>query len=186
MLLSLLRSSSVIWILGFISSFCSAFNPVCYANPYGIPKYSDCLSALQSMPFAREAKGSYKTRRYEIFSEPQYLLPPFTRVYNSHRPRPINQLPKIWRYSMLMPSFLSSLVIQWFLLAIDIATTDERLLDTCRIALMSSGRPDHSVRCSLWGVNWGYILDQLQTLFNCGDSRRPTGPSGGHLALTSM
>lgn len=103
MLLSRIRSTSAIWILGLISGFCSAAQPVCWVNPYGIPVYSDCFKALLAMPFAQESEGSHSSEPYELFSEPQYLLPPFKRVYNAHIPRAINQLPKIWRYSMLIP-----------------------------------------------------------------------------------
>lgn len=111
MLLSLHRSISAIWILGLISCFCSAAQPVCWINPYGLPVYSDCFKASLEMPFAQEPEGSHNIRPYELFSEPQYLLPPFKRVYNAHKPRPINQLPKIWRYSMLMPVSHRSLYI---------------------------------------------------------------------------
>ena len=103
MLLSLLRSTSAIWILGLISGFCSAAQPVCLVNPYGVPVYSDCFKALLAMPFAQESEGSHNIEHFEVFSEPQYLLPRFKRVYNAYKPRAINQLPKIWRYSMLIP-----------------------------------------------------------------------------------
>ena len=58
-------------------------------------------------------------------------------------------------------------------------------LDTCRLALMSYGRPDGSVVNALWGANWRAILDQMQQLFVCGSPRTEIGPSGGYMALTS-
>ena len=113
MLSLILRSSSVIWILGFIFRLCSAAQPYCLADVYGVPNYGDCMSAWLSMPFARDPGGRFNPRRLELFSEPQYLLPPFTRVYNRYQPLPINQLPKIWRFSTLMSIPLSNCVIQY-------------------------------------------------------------------------
>ena len=86
--------------------FCSAIQPVCSALIYGIPNYRDCLSAWDSMPFALRPSGDVVSRSFELWSEPQYLLPPFTTVSNRYRPLAINQVPKIWRYSTLKPLLL--------------------------------------------------------------------------------
>ena len=112
MLSSILRSSSLIWILGFVFRFCSASRSVCLADVYGVPNYKDCMSAWLSMPFARDPSGRFNPRRLELFSEPQYLLPPFTSIRDRYQPLPINQLPKIWRMSTLMSTLLTSCVIQ--------------------------------------------------------------------------
>lgn len=108
MLLGLLRYRSVICVVAFILRFCSASQPVCNAGIYGIPNYRDCLSVWHSMPFAMEPVDDYGSRRYELWSEPQYLVPPFAAVSNRYRPLPINQLPKIWRYSTLTRPFLAT------------------------------------------------------------------------------
>ena len=127
MLSSILRSSCVIWILGFIFRFCSASQPVCLADVYGVPNYRDCMSAWLSIPFARDPSGRYNPKRLELFSEPQYLLPPFTRVYNRYQPLPINQLPKIWRFSTLMSILPSNRVIQYFGTLLLLHFVDERV-----------------------------------------------------------
>ena len=150
MLSSMTRSSSVIWILGFVFHFCSGSQPVCLADIYGVPNYRDCMSAWLSMPFARNPSGRFNPRRVEIFSEPQYLIPPFTRVYDRHRPLPINQLPKIWRFSTLMSTLLSNCVIQCFGAPLLSHFVDER------VSRHMSGRTDEqwptqslSVICTL-------------------------------------
>ena len=187
MLSSILRSSSVIWILGFVFRFCSASQPVCYAGIYGVPNYRDCMSAWLSMPFARDPSGRFNPKRLEIFSEPQYLLPPFTSIYDRYKPLPINQLPKIWRFSTLMSIFLSKLCDSVFVLVHHCycIPLTRGFSDTCRVALMSSGRPNHSVASALWSVSWEYILNQMQRLFVCGSPRSGTNPSGGYMALIS-
>lgn len=114
MLSSILRSSSVIWILASVFRFCLASGPVCLADIYGVPNYRDCMQARLSMPFARDPGGRSYPRRPELFSEPQYLLPPFTRIHNRYQPRPISQLPKIWRYSTLVSNPPSNCVFHCF------------------------------------------------------------------------
>ena len=78
---------------------CSAFQPVCNARIYGIPNYRECLNAWHFMPYAQQPSAEHEAKSPELFSEPQYLQPPFTAVRNRYRPKPIVQLPKIWRYS---------------------------------------------------------------------------------------
>lgn len=96
-----LRSRSGICMLILMLRVCSAAQPqpFCSTAIYGIPNYRDCVSALRSMPFAQEPSTSINSRRFQLWSEPQYLQTPFAAVYNRYKPRPINQLPKIWRYS---------------------------------------------------------------------------------------
>lgn len=145
----------VVLVIVFKLSFCSASQPFCSATLYGSPSYRDCLSAWHSMPFALSPKTSQKARSHELYCEPQYLQPAFTRVDNPYQPLPINQVPKIWRYN------------------------------TCRIALMSLGKPNRSVERAIWGANWRFILDQVQQLFACGSPRSGIAPSGGYLALNN-
>ena len=123
MLLSLFRSSSVICISVFISRSCSVPQPVCDGNLYGVPNSRDCLSAWYSMPFALEPRDSYNAKRFELYSEPQYLLPAFNGVINRYKPLPINQVPKIWRYSTFT-SLVQPQNSHWLLL---LQSTDERL-----------------------------------------------------------
>ena len=99
MLFPLFHSSSVVCTLVFIFRFSSASQAFCNAAIYGVPNYRDCLSAWRLMPFAEEPKTSYNARHFELYSEPQYLQPAFSMVFNRYKPLPINQLPKIWRYS---------------------------------------------------------------------------------------
>lgn len=73
------------------------------------------------MPFAQTPSADYDSKRYELWSEPQFLLPPFKAIHNRYRPLPINQLPKIWRYSTLIRFCLPELVPQTLWLAIAIA-----------------------------------------------------------------
>ena len=57
--------------------------------------------------------------------------------------------------------------------------------DTCRLALLSCGRPDGSVVNALWSANWRAVLDQMQILFVCGSPRSGIGPSGGYMPFIS-
>lgn len=104
----LLRVESVIYIYISILRFCSSVQPFCSASIYGIPNYQDCLSALHLMPFALRPSTDAMSTHLELWAEPQYLLPPFNGVINRYRPLPINQMPKIWRYSTLNHSYCES------------------------------------------------------------------------------
>ena len=146
MLSSIIRSSSIIWISGFVFRFCSAFQPVCLAGVYGVPNYRDCMSACLSMPFARDPSGRFNPKRFELFSEPQYLIPPFTRVYDRYQPLPINQLPKIWRFSTLMSTLLSNCVVQCLGAPLLLHFVDER------VSRHMSGRTDEQWPTQSLGV----------------------------------
>ena len=122
MLLPLLGSESVISILVFILRFCSASQPFCSAESFGVPNYRDCLSAWHLIPFAMEPSDNDDARRYELWSEPQFLLPAFSAVFNRYKPLPINQLPKIWSYSTSIGLFLPCLELRSPLLVIAVAT----------------------------------------------------------------
>ncbi len=74
----------------------------CEGTIYGFPNVQDCLQALAWIPFARFPPSSpYYTRsqQLQVFSEPQYLQPPFTSLSNIYFPNAIVQLPKIWKHS---------------------------------------------------------------------------------------
>lgn len=109
MLLPPFRSLSTICVLAFMLRLCSASQPVCNTGIYGIPNYRDCLSAWHSMPYGLKPSDDYNARSCELWSEPQYLMPPFTAINNRYKPLPINQLPKIWKYStsirLVLPIF---------------------------------------------------------------------------------
>lgn len=187
MRLPLLHSWSFICIIVSMLRFCSASQPVCNVGIYGIPDYRDCLTAWNSIPFALEPLDNYGAKRYQLWSEPQYLLPPFKAVWNRYRPLPINQLPKIWRYSTLIRSFLPNhFTLKPLIGQCCCYSLTRGFSDTCRLALMSYGRPNGSVVNALWGANWRAILDQMQTLFECGKPRSGNGPSGGYIAFISM
>lgn len=72
------------------------------------------------MPFALKPADDDDSKRNELWSEPQYLLPPFTAVRNQHKPLPINQLPKIWRYSTSIQLFLPEIVLRSVRLAVTV------------------------------------------------------------------
>ena len=108
MLLPSVRPGFISYALVFVLRFCSAFQPVCSRDIYGVPNYQDCVSALESMPFALRPSTDYGSKRYELWSEPQYLRPPFAAVFNRYRPFPINQLPKIWRYGVSIRFLLTT------------------------------------------------------------------------------
>lgn len=97
---SLTLPTSIFWFY-FVSRRCLAFQPVCNVGIYGLPNHGDCITAFQQIPFAL-APAAYSAGASVLYSEPQFLRPPFTAVSNRYAPRPINQLPKIWRYSMLI------------------------------------------------------------------------------------
>lgn len=187
MLISIPRSSPIICIWYFMFRFGSASQPVCYAGLYVIPDYRDCLSAWHSMPFAMAPSCSDDAKRYQLYTEPQYLLPPFTDVINRYKPRSINQLPKIWRYSKLMRPFSPRDFTSKVLISRRCCNPLTKCFpDTCRIALMSYGRPNRSVMNPLWSTSWRTILDQVQILFACGSPPRGIDPSGGYMAFTSI
>ena len=58
--------------------------------------------------------------------------------------------------------------------------------DTCRLAVMTLGKPNGYAVNSLWGSNWKTILIEMQKLFVCGSPQSGTVPSGGYMALNSM
>ncbi|KAM0805816.1 hypothetical protein BDR22DRAFT_187844 [Usnea florida] len=119
---------------------CCAFQPLCNAAIYGIPNYRDCLNAWHFMPYAQQPGAIPEAKSPELFSEPQYLLPPFTAIRNRYRPLPIVQVPKIWRYN------------------------------GCRLALLSYGRNGQSVKTALFTSNWKEVLVQMQALLACGQT----------------
>ena len=71
----------------------------CDVGKYGVPNYNDCIMAFNQVPYALQ-RSSLDANIFGIYSEPQYLKVPFSPVMNTKRPRPITQLPKIWRHSM--------------------------------------------------------------------------------------
>lgn len=73
---------------------------LCDGGIYGFPDVQDCLQALAWIPFARLHPPSPRSHQLQVFSEPQYLQPPFTNLSNVFSPNAIVQLPKIWKHSM--------------------------------------------------------------------------------------
>lgn len=187
MLLPLPRLRSAVCVLVFVVCFCSASQPVCNKHLYGVPNYRDCLSAWNSMPFALEPSGDYKSRRYQLWSEPQYLEPAFGGVVNRFKPLPINQLPKVWRYSTSTLLFLRELgTLKPPVGHCRCCLLMKGFTDTCRLALMSEGRPNGSVVNALWAATWRAILDQMLVLFVCGSPRSGIAPSGGYMGFASV
>jgi len=96
------------YLITIVSSVFSALQPTLATQPdcnieiYGVPNYADCVHAFSQIPYALHERSSYYARSYQLYAEPQYMHSPFGAVSNRYRPRPINQLPKIWRYGMLL------------------------------------------------------------------------------------
>ena len=182
MLLLLARPKSLIYVLVFVLRFCSASQPFCNLGIYGVPNYRDCVSAWRSIPFALKPTDDYDSKRFELWSEPQYLHPPFTAVRNRYKPLPINQLPKIWRYGTLLRLFPARKHTPKPLVGHRCChPLTNSFSDTCRLALMSYGRRDGSIANALWGASWRAILDQMQILFACGSPRTGSTPTGGYI-----
>lgn len=86
------------YLIVFIIRIGRAVEPVCNAAIYGVTNYKDCSKAFDTIPFALNRPSDTRITATELWSEPQYLSTPFGAVQNRYRPRPINQIPKIWRY----------------------------------------------------------------------------------------
>lgn len=186
MLLPLARPKSFIYVLVFVLRFCSASQPFCNLGIYGVPNYRDCVNAWHSIPFALKPTDDYDSKRFELWSEPQYLHPPFTAVTNRYRPLPINQLPKIWRYGTLLRLFPARKHTSKPLVGHCCChPLTNSFSDTCRLALMSYGRRNGSIVNALWGASWRAILDQMQILFACGSPRTGSTPTGGYIPFIS-
>lgn len=73
--------------------------PTCDANIYGLPFDSDCVSAINKIPYAMEREDHDITAPH-WFVEPQQMQRPFDYFDNKYRPKSIIQLPKIWKHGM--------------------------------------------------------------------------------------
>lgn len=74
----------------------------CNGALYGVRRVQDCLQALDWIPYARFSPPSqhyFRSQQLQLFSEPQYSMPPFAGVRNTYAPNSIVQLPKIWKHS---------------------------------------------------------------------------------------
>lgn len=71
----------------------------CNSAIYGTPNILDCYEALGWIPFSRMQPSYPPSLQLRVFSEPQYLPPPFASLNNPYRPEAIIQLPKIGRHS---------------------------------------------------------------------------------------
>ena len=93
------RLNVVVHIIVLILHSCLAADPLCDDVMFGVPNYSDCVIAASKIPYATDSRVGPQASQHNLFSEPQYLLPPFSGIENRYRPNPINQIPKIWRSS---------------------------------------------------------------------------------------
>lgn len=92
---------SVLALLSFVGDAIAATTQ-CNGALYGVPKVQDCLQALDWMPYARFSPPSqhyFRSQQLQLFSEPQYSVPPFSSMRNTYAPNAIVQLPKIWKHS---------------------------------------------------------------------------------------
>lgn len=138
---------------------------------FGIPNHQDCVNAFNQIPYAL-SPTHFGAQGYRLFSEPQFLLPPFKGVNNRYRPKAIVQLPKLWRYSMITQKRRS----------MSRATSNgiSSLPDSCRIAFMSYGSHGHySVRNALFGATWSSVVAQMAPIVAVTDPRTQQRPCGG-------
>jgi len=147
-------------------------SPYCNIGIYGVPDYGDCMQAFSQIPYAQERPSQYDSNSFQLYAEPQYMVPPFCSVYNRYRPRPINQLPKIWRYGMSSTFSLAHALWHWLITSV--------LKDSCRVAFMSYGRNSGRTSNALFSTNWRSILDQFQPLFTCLNPQMGSRASGGY------
>ena len=76
---------------------------LCDKDRFGTPSAEDCYQAMFWVPYINQpARDSADAKAPRLFAEPQYLNPPFHAVKNAYAPKAIVQLPKIWKYSMLI------------------------------------------------------------------------------------
>ena len=95
------RLNLITYMISFMFCHCGALGPFCSAAVFGVPPWEDCIAAFSRVPHAANYNTSPIAGKYQLFSEPQYLSPPFGAIHNRYDPRPINQIPKIWQYSRL-------------------------------------------------------------------------------------
>lgn len=74
---------------------------LCNSAIYGTPNIQHCYEALRWVPYIRMMPSFPPAQQLRVFSEPQYLEPPFANLNNPYRPEGIIQLPKIYRHSKL-------------------------------------------------------------------------------------
>ena len=76
---------------------------LCDKDIFGTPSAEDCYQAMFWIPYMNPpARDSADAKAPRLFAEPQYLNPPFSAVKNAYAPKAIVQLPKIWKYGMLI------------------------------------------------------------------------------------
>ena len=76
---------------------------LCDKDSFGTPSAEDCYQAMFWVPYINQpARDSADAKAPRLFAEPQYLNPPFSAVKNAYAPKAIVQLPKIWKYGMLI------------------------------------------------------------------------------------
>lgn len=100
-MVSACRLNRIICIISFMFCHCAAVGPSCSAAVFGVPPWNDCLAAFNKVPFAEDYETNRNANLTRLYSEPQYLRPPFGEVFNRYAPRAINQMPKIWQHSKL-------------------------------------------------------------------------------------
>ncbi len=154
-MVSLCRLNLITYIISFTFCHCAAIEAVCSAALFGVPPWDDCIAAFDDIPFAPD----YTTRTaalFELYGEPQYIWPHFGRVINRYRPRPINQIPKIWQHSRL-----------YYISGTGASLKSHHCIDLCRIAFMSYGIAGGRAIKPLFGASWKRVLEQLEKVKEC-------------------
>lgn len=150
------RLNLVIYLISFIFGRCATTEPFCSATVFGVPPWDDCIAAFSRIPFAGDYVTSRNADSFHLYSEPQYLSPPFRQVYNRYQPRPIIQIPKIWQFNR------------------------------CRVALISyTDGPDRGVN-PLFGASWKQILIRLELVKQCIRPVEGGTAAGGWIPFTSQ
>lgn len=143
----------------------------CHAGIYGTPNVQDCLQALNWIPYARLAPSYPLSQQPHVFSEPQFLQPPFSSLDNPYRPSAIIQLPKIYKHSESIPTWMKrppyTLMCQY---------SDYHDQDSCRVAIVSQGTLGAiGARKPIFVASWRRIMDQAARLRVCLNGNSPQG-----------
>ena len=181
---------SAIICLSFLHSALVA-SAVCNSDVYGTPSKWDCYVALDQIPYAFPPRPNPLSQQPRIFAEPQYMNPPFSQVDNIYRPSAIVQLPKIYTFSTSSNPLVSQ-QDRVFGLYPQLARTVKQpvakdklsIIDSCRIAIMSLGRPaQQGVVASQFTTTWKDIVDQSQQFKSCFPRGASSQAKGGYVSL---
>jgi len=89
-----------VWAIPILLLYSSIANStICSETVYGQVNPSDCVMAMNEIPYALLPATDSQARSPRQFSEPQFQSPKFDSVSNQFSPQAIVQLPKLWKHS---------------------------------------------------------------------------------------